>query len=77
MVRKSVRYTLRRLSSGSGQPPKRTVVGTRRRPTGPNAPQTGGSSPRPAAPTRDDRTPTRGGSTPSTPKRGDGESVGE
>lgn len=46
-----------RLSSGSGQPPKRKVVGTRRRPTGPNPPQTGG--PRPEAPTRDDRQPSR------------------
>lgn len=43
--------------SGSGEPPKRKVVGTRRRPTGPNTPQTGGT--RPEAPTRDDRQPSR------------------
>lgn len=56
-------------SSGSGEPPKRTVVGKRRRPTGPNDPQTGGGT-RPTAPTRDDRQPSKGGGSP-TPTRDD------
>lgn len=57
-----------RFSSGSGEPPKRTVVGKRRRPTGPNDPQTGER--RAPAPTRDDRTPSRGGRGPA-PSRDD------
>jgi hypothetical protein len=77
MVHKTLRHRPARLSSGSSRPPKRVIVGKRRRPTGPNAPQTGGRGPRPEAPTRDDRTPSRGDRAPSIPQRDDGESVGE